>query len=434
MILTKKKFGGIMKKFLFFLVICVFALSIGTLALEGVSPAIDIIAGENVMIKSDTVASKEICFDTNDFDKPTGTNVSSIKVTQIPSSEQGKLMLGNLYIVNGQVIEREDFSSIRFIPRTKDTECTFKFSPNGASYELECILKTIKEVNFSPVSTNGALISVWTGTDISRFGVLDGHDPDGDEIKFEIVSLPEKGLIEITNAKTGDYKYTPFAGARGKDTFTYRVMDEYGNYSAEATVNVKIEKLKTTLVFSDMSGNKALNAACVVADKYMSVQKNQDGTYSFEPSRTVTTEEFLALVMDVMGAKNVPVLSKTRFADDESIDAKYKGYFESAFALGIIEGERKSDGIYVNPKAEITTANASVIINKIIGASGEGARTTFSDGEDMPDWARASITSLCEIGILSCENGKINPNSPLTRAQTAQILMSLLEYRGKLKH
>lgn len=423
-----------MKKFLFFLVICVFALSIGTLALEGVSPAIDIIAGENVMIKSDIAASKEICFDTNDFDKPTGTNVSSIKVTQIPSSEQGKLMLGNLYIVNGQVIEREDFSSIRFIPRSKDTECTFKFSPNGASYELECILKTIKEVNFSPVSTNGALISVWTGTDISRFGVLDGRDPDGDEIKFEIVSLPEKGLIEITNAKTGDYKYTPFAGARGKDTFTYRVMDEYGNYSAEATVNIKIEKLKTTLVFSDMSGNKALNAACVVADKYMSVQKNQDGTYSFEPSRTVTTEEFLALVMDVMGAKNVPVLSKTRFADDESIDAKYKGYFESAFALGIIEGERKSDGIYVNPKAEITTANASVIINKIIGASGEGARATFSDGEEIPDWARESIISLCEIGILSCENGKINPNSPLTRAQTAQILMSLLEYRGKLKH
>ena len=138
--------------------------------------------------------------------------------------------------------------------------------------------------------------------------------------------------------------------------------------------------------------------------------------------------------MDVMGAKNVPVLSKTRFADDESIDAKYKGYFESAFALGIIEGERKSDGIYVNPKTEITTANASVIINKIIGASGEGARTTFSDGEDIPDWARESITSLCEIGILNCENGKISPNSPLTRAQTAQILMSLLEYRGKLKH
>lgn len=423
-----------MKKFLFFFVICIFALSMCTLALEGVSPAIDIIASENVMVKSGSYMSGKISFDTNDFDKPTGANVNSIKVTEIPSSEQGKLMLGNLYIVNGQIIEREDFSSIVFIPRGKDVECSFKFSPNGASYELECVLKSVKEVNYSPVSTNGASVSVWTGTDISRFGALDGYDPDGDEIKFEIVSLPEKGLIEITNSKTGDYKYTPYAGARGKDTFTYRVVDEFGNYSSEATVNMKIEKLKTTLVFSDMSGNRALNAVNVVANEYMSVQKNQDGTYLFEPSKNVTTEEFLALVMDVMGAKDVPVISKTRFADDESIDPKYKGYFESAFVLGIIDGERKSDGIYVNPKSEITTASASVIINKIIGASGEGATTTFSDGDEIPDWARESITSLCKIGILSCENGKISPNSPLTRAQTAQILMSLLEYRGKLKH
>ena len=423
-----------MKRFLFFFGICIFLFSISAFAIEGISPAIDIIAGENTMIKSGAASDGKICFDVNDFDKPTGTNVRSIKITELPSSESGKLMLGNLYIVNGQVIEREDFSEIKFISKNTDSECTFKFSPNGAGYELECILRTVKEVNFSPVSSNGASVSTWTGTDISCFGVLDGYDPDGDEIKFEIVSLPEKGLIEITSSKTGDYKYTPYAGARGNDTFTYRVMDEYGNYSAEATVNIKVEKLKTTLVFSDMSGNRALNAACIVANEYMSVQKNQDGTYSFEPTKSVTTEEFLALVMDVMGAKNVPVLSKTRFADDESIDPKYKGYFESAFALGIIEGERKNDGIYVNPKSEITTANASLIINKIIGANAEKATTTFADSEEIPDWARESITSLCEIGILSRENGKISPNSPLTRAQTAQILMSLLEYRGKIKH
>ncbi len=423
-----------MKRFLFFFVVCVFALSISVLGLESISPAIDIIASENAMIKCGSASCGEIDFDVNDFDKPTGTNVKSIKITAIPSDDSGKLMVGNLYVVKGQVIEREDFSSLRFIPRSSDSECTFKFSPNGASYELECVLKSISEVNYSPISTNGASVSVWTGADISRFGVLDGYDPDGDSIKFEIVSLPEKGLVEITNAETGDYKYTPYAGAKGKDTFTYRVRDEYGNYSAEATVNIKIEKLKTTLVFSDMSGSKALNAVSIVADEYMSVQKNEDGTYCFNPDKTITTEEFLALVMNVMGAKDIPTITTTRFADDESIGPKYKGYFESAFALGIISGERKADGIYVNPKSEITTASASLIINNIIGAKGENATTTFADGDEIPEWARASITSLCELGILNRENGKINPNSPLTRAQTAQILMSLLEYRGKINH
>ena len=115
-----------------------------------------------------------------------------------------------------------------------------------------------------------------------------------------------------------------------------------------------------------MSGHKAHNAVLEVGSNYMSCIKNANGTYSFNPENTITKEEFLALVMNVMGAKNVPSMSTTRFADDSEISKEYKGYFESAFALGIIQGERKADGIYVNPKSEITTAEASVIINKII--------------------------------------------------------------------
>ena len=57
----------------------------------------------------------------------------------------------------------------------------------------------------------------------------------------------------------------------------------------------------------------------------------------------------------------------------------------------------------------------------------------FADEGDIPAWAKDDIISLLEVGILETENGKISPNSTLTRSQTARILMSLLEYRGKLK-
>jgi hypothetical protein len=40
---------------------------------------------------------------------------------------------------------------------------------------------------------------------------------------------------------------------------------------------------------------------------------------------------------------------------------------------------------------------------------------------------------LVELGIIPKDNGNANPNLPLSRAQTARILMSLLEYRGKLR-
>lgn len=424
-----------MKKFAFFLFISIFAFSICVCANEKISPAVDVIANENAMVKAGVIFDGQIDFDVDDFDKSIGANVKSIKICSLPSESIGRLMLGNLYVVENQVIDREDFSSLRFIPKSaSESECVFKFIPNNALYELECSIRVTSEVNYSPIATNGEVVSTWTNRDISCFGVLDGYDPDGDSIKFEIVSYPKKGLVELVNAKTGDYKYTPYTSARGTDSFTYRVCDEYGNYSAETKVNVKITKLKTTLVFSDMTENKALNAAYEVGEVFMSCEKNADGTYSFNPDKTVTKEEFLSLVMDVMGAKNIPVISTTRFADDVEIDAKYKGYFESAFALGIISGERKNDGIYVNPKSEITTAEAALIINKIIGTRSEATMTVFADESEIPEWAKSAITSLSELGILSRENGKISPNSPLTRAQTAQILMSLLEYRGKINH
>ena len=259
-----------MKKFLFFCFVAIFSLSITVFASERLSPAIDVIANENSMVKAGVVYNGEIGFDSYDFDESLGTNIKSIKITSLPDERVGRLMLDDLYVVENQVIKRAEFSSLRFLPKSAaESECVFKFIPSSGMYEIECTLKVISEVNYFPIATNGEVISTWTNRDISCFGVLDGYDPDGDSLKFEIVSLPEKGLVVITNSETGDYKYTPFEGARGKDCFTYRVRDSYGNYSAESTVNVKIEKTKTTLVFEDMTGHRAHNAVLEVGSNYM---------------------------------------------------------------------------------------------------------------------------------------------------------------------
>ena len=98
----------------------------------------------------------------------------------------------------------------------------------------------------------------------------------------------------------------------------------------------------------------------------------------------------------------------------------------------IVKGTTEKDGVHINPKSKVTTADAAMIINRIIGAKIETSMTVFADDDQIPDGARESLTSLTELGILEKTNGKISPNSPLTRAQTAQIIMSLLEYRGKL--
>ena len=425
-----------MKKILFFIPICIFMMTLSIFAAEKLSPALDVIAYENEMIKAGVVYDGEISFDTNDFDTTLGSNIKSITVVKLPKENEGRLMLGNLYVVENQVIYREDFDSLRFIPKSSDEgSYSFTFSPDKSGYDICCYLKVLKNSNFSPVATNGSDISVWTQTDIAMRGALKGYDPDGDSLKFEVVSLPKKGLVEILNKATGDYKYTPYEKATGSDSFTYRVRDAYGNYSEEITVNVKIEKLKTKLVFSDMDNSLALNAAIIVTEnQLMDSKQNSDGTISFNPQEKITKEEFIVLVMRAMGAGEAPKVDKTRFADDSQISNEYKGYIESAFSLGIIEGERKPDGVYINPKDTVTVAQAAVIINKIIGASVNTSMAVFHDESDFPSWAKSAIISLNELGIIPKVNGKINPNSPLTREQTAQILMSLLEYQGKINH
>jgi hypothetical protein len=204
--------------------------------------AIDVIANENSMVKTSTINNGEFIFDTSDFDIPLGTNINQIIICSLPDSKHGRLMLDNLYVVENQVIKRDDFSMLRFVPTSENVnECNFTFKPNHNDYEIECTLKTLKNVNFSPVVSNSEEISAWTHIDISCYGTLRGFDPDGDEIKYEIVSYPQKGLVEITDVINGDYIYTPYSKAKGVDSFTYRVVDCYGNYSKECKVNLKIE-------------------------------------------------------------------------------------------------------------------------------------------------------------------------------------------------
>ena len=251
-----------MKRYFVFTLILICMLSVGVYASDVVSPATQVIAGQNEMVKSGLMQDGIITFDTNDFDTTLGTNVRSITICSLPDSDSGRLMLGNLYVVENQVVEREDFSLLKFVlsSQNETQDASFTFEPNGNGYEIECLLKSIENVNFSPVASNGETVSVWTQENISSYGALAGYDPDGDALKYEIVNYPDKGLVALTSIETGEYIYTPFADARGTDAFSYRVRDCYGNYSEICTVNIKVDKLRVSLVFNDLDDEKYLNA------------------------------------------------------------------------------------------------------------------------------------------------------------------------------
>ena len=50
----------------------------------------------------------------------------------------------------------------------------------------------------------------------------------------------------------------------------------------------------------------------------------------------------------------------------------------------------------------------------------------FADHDEIPDFARSAVCSLSYVGALKTENGNVSAIEPLTRAQTAELLATVM--------
>jgi uncharacterized repeat protein (TIGR01451 family) len=92
-------------------------------------------------------------------------------------------------------------------------------------------------VNTAPVADDLAF-TVEPGAVYS--GTLPAADANGDALTFAIVENGTLGTVEITDAATGAFTYTPHAEASGTDSFTFKVNDGTED-SNIATVTVTIQ-------------------------------------------------------------------------------------------------------------------------------------------------------------------------------------------------
>ena len=398
--------------------------SISAVSSSLLTPALKLIAEDTEMIKSGLVSGR-ISFDDKDFDLAVGRDVESITITALPPASDGTLMYNNAQVTVNQTISASALKYLNFIPTGNCQSSSFRFK-SGSEYSIECVLKYTDSVNLAPTTTKNAdSVPVWTQKDITTFGTLSASDPDGDRLTFEIIDYPKRGIVEIVNKHSGDYKYTPYDGLVGEDSFTYAAYDEWGNYSAKETVVIDVDKAAADLVFADLNGHWAHNAALVmVAEDAMDV-KSVNGELYFEPDEKITREEFLVTVMKVLGAGDVPPAT-TVFADDNEISKDAGGYVARAYSLGVISGSVEDGLLCFNPKDNITRAEAAVILNAIVGAESPDVVPVFADNSTVPAWAKSSIYALTSVGVLSgTGNGNFSANEAVSRAEVAQMLLTV---------
>lgn len=390
------------------LMICATAVSAAVL-----SPAMNIIS-DNMEITVTALNGEDAIFDSTDFSEAVGAkDYEKIKITALPDESEGTLYFGDVCVTEGQVIKKEAVSKLRFSPCENVTTSSFGFEFDGV-YTMNCSIQYTDKVNTPPKALLAPAYSVYTKG--LCLGEMRGTDVDGDSLFYEVVKYPEGGELKY-DSKTGEFSYT--AGSRVmNDSFTYRVKDSAGDYSDAVEYTLAVCDNDTGTVFSDMKEYGCVPACVEMTEKGYMDCSEKEGKLYFSPDGEVSRLDFLVLAMKVFGAGNIPSVENSGFDDDENIPAEYKGYVYSAAKLGIINGVSENGGSCFAPDRSITRAEATVILNNIIGYTPTDVQCVAG----VPSWAQDAVMAMYELGVYDLENGAAECNSTVSKAEAATML------------
>ncbi len=414
------------------LIISAVCLTMGTVFVSAdFGSGAEILAGEAKIIKTGLYGKKMTFSDTDIKQGLCITDFKSIKITKIPSSTEGTLMLAGRRIGEGMTVKRKNIPSMVFIPASKDVcEAHFKFTVDGyaGGEEVEFVIRFTDKVNYEPEFKKEyeASLSLKTQRDIQIFGEMKAYDKEGDKLEYIIVSYPKNGVLNADRTG-GEYSYTPGNEFIGEDSFTYVVRDEWGNYSVPREVNITVSKRLSEVVYPDMKGRSEYNASvAVTAMGLMGGRLLGDNTY-FDPSGNVTRAEFVAMVMKALGIKADSTLKESYFDDNEKIPDALRGYIATACRIGALNAEFKDGKLLFRPNDAITKFEAGIIMANLTGARASGEIPVFADSSEIPLSAKNAVYAMCAIGIFDADDEKIDGTKAITRAECAVYLYKLME-------
>ncbi len=144
---------------------------------------------------------------------------------------------------------------------------------------------------------------------------------------------------------------------------------------------------------------------------------------NFYPERNITRAEFTKMIAVTMGV-SVEGVTEGAFSDVAQ-DSWYGPYVYALSGKGYINGY---DNGNFYPDNLITREDTAVIIHRVLTSNGNMMETDaeFTDSADISGYAKEAVAKLGGEGILTGSDGKVNPKSNLTRAEAAAIISRLL--------
>ena len=157
------------------------------------------------------------------------------------------------------------------------------------------------------------------------------------------------------------------------------------------------------------------------------ITKGQLGD-QFCPESALTRGQFITMLMKAY-SKDPDENPTVNFAD--AGDKYYTNYLAAAKRLGIING---MGGDKFAPDSEITRQDMFTMLYRMLDelnalpeSVSDNTPSDFSDFEDVSDYAADAVSTLIARGIITGNDGNLNPEDQCTRAEMAQILYNLLQ-------
>ena len=263
---------------------------------------------------------------------------------------------------------------------------------------------------------------------VAYTGTLEAIDNEGGALTFQITTLPAKGTLEF--GEEGVFVYTPDANKAGSDSFAFTATDESGNVSAPATVKIKIARVSSGVDYADTAGKDCATAAVDLAEHGVFVGARVGDGWFFEPERTVSRSEFVAMAMAAAGIKPSDV-TVTGFADDDAIPTWAKGSVAGALEAGVVRGTATEQGVVFRAESDVTLSEAAAVLNRVL-------RVTDVDLADFdgaePAWCAQAVANLESVSVAPAGGFGGGLDRAVTRGEAARLLsaaMALAEARAE---
>ncbi len=370
-------------------------------------------------------AAEPITFSPEDFRVTGDGELRSIVLTSLPDPAAGILTIGGQVVPEGSEVAMSAMAGLQFSPLSTPmlSATSFTFAPvftdGSAGEDVTVGLYLLSAPNEPPVAEE---LSLCTYKNVEVQGTFAGVDPEGDLLTFQLVSKPARGAVTQAEDGSAQFTYTPYENKTGKDAFTYVAVDALGNTSQPATVSIKIEKQKSKVTYSDMTGVEGHREAVRLAEAGLLVGEAMDGQYFFHPEQTMSRAQFTALALSVSGMEALKDVTLTGFADDEAMAVWCKPYVSSALRSGVVRGSFDEQGRVIFQAGEpITAAEAAVVLDRALNVT-----DVSSTMADAPAWCAQAVSNLNSCGMLPAS---ATLSEPLTRSQAAVMLSGALDVK-----